>query len=137
MSQTNFYIITRDHQIFEIPYTNERISLAVQTMRDKGIFMIKDYGAVINGVDIVKILDENQYDNYLSSHTPKEYVKCGIWRDGKEHKILRYEKWKKEELDNKQKLEPPVTENVVDEENLKRRIREFAENAKKGIFIKN
>lgn len=101
MSQTRyFYIITRDGQIFEIDYTEQRIAMAVQTMRDKGLFTIKDGGMVINGVDISKVLNDDNYDNYISTVKPTEYIKNGSWYDGKERKFLRNEKWKQEKIDN-------------------------------------
>lgn len=101
MSQTNyFYIITRDGQIFEIDYTEQRIAMAVQTMRDKGLFTIKDGGMVINGADISKVLNDDNYDNYISTVKPTEYIKNGTWYDGKERKFLRNEKWKQEKIDN-------------------------------------
>ena len=101
MSQTNyFYIITRDGQIFEVEYTEQRIAMAVQTMRDKGLFTIKDGGMVINGADISKVLNDENYSNYISTVKPREYIKNGSWYDGKEHKLLRNEKWKQEKSDN-------------------------------------
>lgn len=101
MSQTNyFYIITRDGQIFEVEYTEQRIAMAVQTMRDKGLFTIKDGGMVINGADISKVLNDENYSNYISTVKPREYIKNGSWYDGKEHKLLRNEKWKQEKIDN-------------------------------------
>lgn len=101
MSQTNyFYIITRDGQIFEVDYTEQRIAMAVQTMRDKGLFTIKDGGMVINGADISKVLNDDNYDNYISTVKPTEYIKSGTWYDGKERKFLRNEKWKQEKIDN-------------------------------------
>ncbi len=101
MSQTNyFYIITRDGQIFEVEYTEQRIAMAVQTMRDKGLFTIKDGGMVINGADISKVLNNENYSNYISTVKPREYIKSGSWYDGKEHKLLRNEKWKQEKIDS-------------------------------------
>jgi len=101
MSQTNyFYIITRDGQIFEIDYTEQRIAMAVQTMRDKGLFTIKDGGMVINGADISKVLNDENYENYISTVKPREYIRNGSWYDGKENKILRHEKWKQDRIDS-------------------------------------
>lgn len=137
MSLNNFfYIITRDGQIFEIFYTPERIAGAIKTMRDKDIFTIKDFGAVINGADIVKILDENQYENYLSTIKVKEYIRNGYWRDGKEHGIIRKEPWR--ELEDKKMIGTPTISSYEnnkvspeEEERVKEKIRFLYEESKK------
>ncbi len=93
-----FYIITRDGQIFEIKYDENVLMATAKTMQDKGLITLKEYGVILNGVDISKVLSADQYDNYLSSVKPKEYIKNGVWRDGKEHGVIRYASWKEEEL---------------------------------------
>ena len=116
MSQTNyFYIITRDGQIFEVEYTEQRISMAVQTMRDKGLFTIKDGGMVINGADISKVLNDENYENYISTVRPREYIRNGSWYDGKENKILRHEKWKQDRIDSMKHVALPYIEQPQEE----------------------
>jgi len=101
MSQNKyFYVITNDKQIFEIPYTFERISKAVRAMKEKEIFTIKDTGMIINGAYIMKILDTNQYSNYIKTINPTRYIKDGTWYDGKENRAISHEPWKEEQIKN-------------------------------------
>lgn len=96
-----FYVLCRDGQIIEVKNSQQTFDAVLGAMLDKGIVMIKEYGIILNGVDISKVLTENQYDAWVSSTTPKEYIKDGAWRDGKERKVIRYEKWKEKEIEEK------------------------------------
>src|SRR3990167_2187071 len=100
-----FYILCRDGQIIEVRNKQETFDAVLGAMLEKGVVALKDYGTILNGVDISKVLKENQYDAWISSTTPKEYIKDGTWRDGKEKKVIRYEKWKEEELEANKKLQ--------------------------------
>lgn len=108
MLQNNyFYVIDRDKQIFEIKYTQERIAAAVSAMRDKGLFTVEGLGIVLNGVDITKVLNEDQYSNYLSTVKPSEYILNGSWFK-KNGDFVRYEPWKKAVKDKeKMMIESP------------------------------
>src|SRR3990167_1515235 len=110
-----FYILCRDGQIIEVRNKQETFDAVFGAMVDKGIVILKDYGTILNGVDISKVLKENQYDAWVSSTTPKEYIKDGTWRDGREKKVIRYEKWKEEELEENRKMSlnaPPEQEHT-------------------------
>jgi hypothetical protein len=106
-----FYIVGRDKQIVEVSYTEEAYKDTVEQMMRKGLIAIKPKGAVspiiINSVDISKVLPEEQYLDWCHSSSPREYVHDGIWRDGKERKPLRYEKWKREQMENEKVLSKP------------------------------
>ena len=102
-----FYVITRDGQIFELKYDGALLKAVADTMTSKGLITLKDYGVILNGVDISKVLIDEQYDNYVSNTSPKEFIKEGIWRDGKEKKIIRYAKWKQEQLDYIRQIDKP------------------------------
>jgi len=101
-----FYIITRDKQIIEVRYEEKLLMAVAKAMQDKALITLKNYGAILNGVDISKVLNEQQYENYISTVKPREYVRNGVWKDGKENQTIRIEKWRQEELD-KLKLPPP------------------------------
>jgi hypothetical protein len=103
-----FYIICRDGQILEIPFSEDSYKNATAELVKKGLLAIRPKGAknvvIINSVDVTKILDEDNYEDYISSTNPNLYIKDGTWRDSKERKVVRYEKWKQEEIDSRQKL---------------------------------
>lgn len=124
MKDKYFYIICRDGQIIEVSYNDESFNAVFNAMADKGIFRIKDMGLVLNGVDISKVLKEDQYDAWISSTTPKEYIKDGAWRDGKARKVIRYEKWKQDEIDSRAKLEAPQELELSSEE-IKKKLKEY------------
>lgn len=98
-----FYVICRDGQIIEVKNNQVTFDAVLGAMLDKGVVMIKDYGIILNGVDISKVLTENQYDAWVSSTSPKEYIKDGAWRDGKERKVIRYEAWREKEIEDRKK----------------------------------
>lgn len=102
-----FYIVTRDKQIIEVRYDEKLLVAVAKVMQDKALITLKNYGAILNGVDISKVLNEQQYENYISTVKPREYVKNGVWKDGKENQVVRIEKWRQEELD-KARLPPPI-----------------------------
>ena len=113
-----FYILCRDGQVIEVKNKQETFDAVFGAMAQKGIVVLKDYGTILNGVDVSKVLKENEYDNWISTTCPKEYIKDGTWRDGKEKKVIRYEKWKEEELEEKRKmsLEAPEEKELTKEE---------------------
>jgi len=123
-----FYVITRDNQIFELKYDANLLTTIAKTMTEKGLITLKDYGMILNGVDISKVLNDEQYENYISSTKPKEYIRNGVWRDGKENGVIRYAKWKQLEIDNKKQLSAP-TQNISDEEReiISKKGRDFLE----------
>lgn len=71
---------------------------------EKGIAALKDCGVVLNGSDISKVLDENQYKNYVLTVRPREYIRNGTWYDGRDRGFLRHEPWKQAEVDEKEQL---------------------------------
>ena len=105
MQQTNyFYIVTNDNQIFEIPYTEERIAKALGAMKDKEIYTVKGTGMIINGAYISKILDTKQYENYVNTVKPTRYIRNGTWKDGKERRVISHEPWKQKQIDETIKI---------------------------------
>lgn len=109
MQSKFFYIIYRDGQIFEIKYDERVLAAVMKAWQEKALIVLKGYGAGLNGVDITKVLNADQYENYISSVKPREYVKNGVWKDGKEHQTIRVEKWRQDELDQA-RLPPPKDE---------------------------
>ena len=77
------------------------------TFTDDSVLTVATAEVILNGVDISKVLIDEQYDNYVSNTSPKEFIKEGIWRDGKEKKIIRYAKWKQEQLDYIRQIDKP------------------------------
>lgn len=102
MKKTFFYIIQRDGLIFEIEFTPERFSSSFEQWQKGGLLVFPSLGAGINAADIKNILNAEQYENYISSVKPKEYIKNGTWRDGKEHGVVRHEPWKQIEVDKEE-----------------------------------
>lgn len=105
MSDKYFYVVMRDGQIVEIQRTESAINAILKAMTDKGMASILSGSLILNGVDISKMLSEEQYDDYVKSVKPKEYIKNGVWYDGKENGILRYAKWRQEQIDAIEKIE--------------------------------
>ncbi len=127
-----FYIICRDGQIIEVKNEEGKFRAAFAAMVDKGVLMLQGQGSVLNGTDISKVLRADQYDNYISSVNPREFVKDGIWRDGKEKGVLRYEKWKKEEIEGSIRIAAPVDEKPLSHEERKALLQKY-----KPEFLKN
>ena len=104
-----FYIICRDGQMFEMPFTEENYQTTAQEIINKGLMAIKPKGhtnhVILNSVDVIKILDESNYDNYVDSVRPNLYIKNGVWRDGKERQIVKYENWKQKQIDDRERLD--------------------------------
>lgn len=105
MSQNKyFYIVDNDKQIFEIPYTEDRIAMAIKAWRSKEIFTVKGYGAIVGGAYIHKVLDSDQYENYINTVNPTRYIKNGTWFDGKERNVVSHEPWKLKELEEAKRI---------------------------------
>jgi len=108
--KTYFYIIERDGQIYEVPFTEERFISAMEQWQKGGLIIFPFLGAGINAMDVKKILNADQYNNYIDSAYPRFYIKDGVWYDIKERKPVRYEKWKQQELDQKRQALLPSPE---------------------------
>jgi hypothetical protein len=78
--------------------------------------VLKELGGGIHASSISKILNEELYDSYTYSSSPKLFIKQGVWYDGKERKVVRYEKWKKDEMDNIKRLEQSAYQKVDHEQ---------------------
>jgi len=100
-----FYVVNRDGQIIELPFKEITMNAVLGAMRDKGLVSLLNNSIILNGVDISKVMSDEQYDEYVKNVRPKEYIKNGVWYDGKENGILRYAKWRQEEIDSKKRLE--------------------------------
>lgn len=100
-----FYVVTRDGQVFEMKYDPNLLTTIAKTMTNKGLITLKDYGLILNGVDISKVMSEDQYQNYVKTVNPKQYIKNGTWYDSKENCIIRHERWKQLEIENTKALE--------------------------------
>lgn len=105
-----FYIITFDGQIFEVCHTNEKFNNALNAWKNGSLLIMEELGGGIHGSSISKVMNEDLYENYISTVKPKLYIKNGAWRDGKEHQVIRYEKWRQLEIEKIEKLEAPNTE---------------------------
>lgn len=125
-----FYIIQRDGQITEIEYNQERFSSAFNQWQKGGLIIFTNLGIGLNSVDISKILNEEQYENYISSAQPRFYIKNGAWYDNKDKtKPVRYEKWRELEIEEKRKL-LTTTQKIADGE----QIREWIKNNKPSFL---
>lgn len=115
-----FYIIQRDNTIHEIDYTSEKYSKICNDWSMGGLFFVtsKNNGEKkgINSVDVKNILAEEDYDSWVESSKPNLYIKDGTWRDSKERKVVRYEKWKQQEIDSRQKLSSGDNEELTTKE---------------------
>lgn len=104
--QKYFYVLMRSGKIYEMPYEPLKLKMFTDAMEQKGIAIPKAQGAVINGVDISEVFNEEQYNYHVKAVYMKQYIKDGTWYDGKEHKFLRHEPWKEEMLNNRKKFKP-------------------------------
>lgn len=106
-----FYIITRDKAIHELEYTEEKYKKTIALWQQKGIILAKSKGDElpfgVNGTDVVQVLTEGKYKQWIKSTTPKKYIRNGTWYDGKEGTILSNEPWKEKELEKQLQLEQP------------------------------
>ena len=117
--KTFFYIINRDGQIFEIENIGNRFSSSMDLWGKGSLIAFPTLGMVINASDVSKILNEEQYQNYIDSSQPKLFIKNGAWFDIKERsKPIRYEKWRELELEEKRKLQLGYPENKPTKEQL-------------------
>lgn len=98
-----FYIIKRDGHVIEIENIGDRFSSSLEQLQKSGMLVFSNLGIAINTVDISDILNEERYQGYIDSVQPKLYIRDGTWRDIKERKVIRYEKWKENELEGKRK----------------------------------
>lgn len=116
-----FYIIMRDGQIFEVPYTEQKIKTAFDLWAKKGLIIFQGLGAGINGADVTKILDADQYKNYVDTAQPRLFIRNGVWYDGKYREQVRIEPWRQLEIDNAQKkLDEPKVEVTLTPERAKK-----------------
>ena len=132
MLQNKFmYIVTRDGQIFEFGFTEERFAFAVACQRDKGIFAIEGSYNSINGSDITKVLDERNYDNYIETVRPIVYPRKGVWfsRNRKSeaaHPNGKIEPWLEEKKKKQTLLEnEKPRQKTIDPETARRKIEEI------------
>ena len=54
-----FYILCRDGQVIEVRNKQETFDAVFGAMTQKGIVVLRDYGTILNGVDVSKVLKEN------------------------------------------------------------------------------
>jgi len=134
MNKTFFYIIQRDGMIFEIESINNRFQVAMDQWQKGGLIIFPTLGAGINSVDIKNIFDTRQYENYLSTVKPKQYIKNGTWYDGKTNEILRHEKWRTDEIENVSKIEAQKDREISPEE--KQRISDMARKVYESFKVK-
>lgn len=122
-----FYIICRDGQIFEYPFEEGTFKAAFSAMVDRGVFAKVNEGTILQGVDISKVLNAEQYENYISSVQPKFFVRAGVWYDTKEKGQVRVEKWKQQELSGIKKIDAAPEPQPTDEEReaMSKKMRDF------------
>jgi hypothetical protein len=120
-----FYIITFDNQIFEVTYSEEKINSAIQAWKDGSILFFKELGGGIHGNSISKVLNEDNYESYTYSVKPNLFIKDGTWYDGKERKMVRREKWKQLQIEDKLQIEKPKVE-IVPPERSKEVLKKYA-----------
>lgn len=113
-----FYIITRDGQIFEIENLNTRMNDCLDLWKKGGLIMFPALGLNINCVDITKILNLEQYLNYVDSVQPKTFIENGSWYEIKNRFTpIRHESWKEEliekiDAENKKLIETSKLEKI-------------------------
>lgn len=118
--KTYFYMIERDGQIYEIEDIGTRFKDCLELWQKGGLIIFPSLGINVNGVDVKKILDMDQYDNFIDSSQPKQFIKNGTWFDIKERsKPIRHEKWRQQELDSKRRLQISGPENEVSKEQMR------------------
>lgn len=79
------------------------------------------------------IYSENQYDAWVSHNKPNEYLKKGVWLDGKEKGRLRLEPWKQKEQKETPKIEEPIYKGMTPEQWERQKAKMYAMFAQKGI----
>lgn len=123
-----FYVIMRNGQIFEIAYSMERFSAAMQALSKKDIFSVPSIGILaVNGADISEVLDDRQFLNYVSIVKPAEYPRYGTWFN-KKGEYLRYDPWKQQQIDKRKQVAAPAPEKELtpeEQEKVTKRLKEF------------
>ena len=93
-----FYIITRDKNIHELEYIEDKYKAALNAWNDGKIIFAKSksdevpYG--INSADVTQILPEEKYSQWIKSSRPKKYLMNGSWYDGRDHELISHTAWK-------------------------------------------
>ena len=116
------YIIKRNGMVYELLLGDESYQSLFKSWNRKEHIMVKDLNNEpigVNAVDIVDILPENQYSNFIETLAPtKNYIVKGVWYDRKEKRQVRVEPWKKLELDEAKKIEQKKVDDYAKEANM-------------------
>lgn len=107
-----FYVLMRDKSIHEVEYTPEKYFHFIELWNKGGTILINKKGAsspmAVNSVDLSMAMDEEQYQQWIYTTNPKQYIKNGTWYDGKEHRFVRNEPWKQKQVDETLQLNAPT-----------------------------
>jgi hypothetical protein len=114
-----FYIIQRNGMIHEIENIGDRFKSSFEQWQKGGLIIFPSLGMGINAVDITNILNDEKYETYINTVQPKLFIRDGTWRDGKERQVVRYEKWKQDEIAANKKLELSEPKNMQTTEETK------------------
>ena len=130
-----FYVVDRDNQIFELLYSQEKITKMMDVWKRGSVTALSEIGAAIDGKNIKKILDENQYENFLDAAKPQIFIKNGTWYEYP-RTFLRHENWRKDEMDEIQRKRE-LDRQLLLEGNNKERIlsNEEIKEKKAGIVV--
>jgi len=108
----------RDGQILEIENMGDRLNSSMEQWQKGGLIIFPILGIALNSVDVSKIMNEDQYENYVDTVKPRMFIKNGGWYSIKNpREVIRYEKWRELEIEAERKLylEEDTTEIPVEE----------------------
>jgi len=96
--------------MYEVKYTPEKIKAVMSAIQDKGWIVIREEAIQTNSSGIEDVMTEAQYDNWVETQRPKQFVRNGIWYHGKDKTKMRVEAWKQHQLDADKKVSLPPQE---------------------------
>lgn len=96
--------------MYEVRYTPEKIKAVMEAIESKGWIILREEKIHTNSTGIEDVMTPEQYDNWIETQRPKQYIKNGIWYWGKDKSVMRVEAWKKLELEAEKKASLPPAE---------------------------
>jgi hypothetical protein len=66
------------------------------------------------------VFTPEQYENWIETQRPKQYIKNGVWYEGKTKHEMRVEDWKKIERERESQVNLPKPEKPLTDEQKKK-----------------
>lgn len=140
MNKLWIYLIHRSGYVTELHLTLEQYQSVLKEWKQGGLIVAKSMNGSplgINAVDLSNVLPEDEYEAWIDSANPVNFIRKGCWYDRKDrHRPFRYEPWKQKEMDKRMKLEAPKEEDEpIDPEVVRKNMEKMkADLVKSGVL---